>query len=75
MTNEQTDTDYQKCRRQNDTLWEPHDELDSLLHANQLSSKMVDSEVITNWLRKLHNIVQDGLERSCYPFPEQEKQQ
>ena len=73
MIDETAAVDYQKCQRQNDALWELHDELDLLLHANQLRSETVDSKVVTNWFRMLHNIVQDGLERPRYPFPEQEK--
>lgn len=54
---------------ENDALWALHDELDSLLHANQLKGETVDSKTVTSWFRMLHNIVQDGLQRPRYPFP------
>jgi hypothetical protein len=64
------DAEYQKRRVQNDALWELHDELDSLLHTNQLKSDTVNSRTVTKWFRMLHNIVQDGLQRPRYPFPD-----
>ncbi len=69
MTDEEITAQYQKCPIQLNALWELQDELNFLLHANQLRSDTVDSKTVVNWLRGMHNIVQDGLERPRYPFP------
>ena len=44
-----------------DALWELNDELNSMLHAQQLRSELVPSSTVTEWLRLLHNIVRRGL--------------
>lgn len=72
MTEEETDAEYRKWLGQRNALSKLHDELGSLLHANQLRSDTVDSKTVVNWLRMLHDIVQDGLERPRFPFPERE---
>jgi hypothetical protein len=67
---EDAETVEGECWKQDDALWELHDELDSMLHAQQLRGETVDSGAVVRWLRLLHNIVQDGLQRPRYPFPE-----
>ncbi len=72
MTEEEADAQYKKCPVQTNALFNLNDELDSMLHANQLRNETVDSKTVTNWFRMLHNIIRDGLERPRYPFPEKE---
>lgn len=72
MTGEETDAEYKKCPVQLNALYELNDELDALLHGSSLRGDAVDSKTVVSWLRDLHNIVRDGLEKPRYPFPERE---
>ena len=72
MTEEESKAQYQRCPVQINALYNLNDELDSLLHANCLKSDAVDGKTVRNWLRMLHDIVRDGLERPRYPFPDKD---
>lgn len=65
MTDEEM---YQKCPVQYQALIELNDELNSVLHAQQLRSDVVDTKTVVGWLRLLHNLVQDGLQHPRYSF-------
>ena len=43
-----------------------------MLNAKQLQEKTIDTKSVVGWLRLLHNIVQDGLQRPRGQFPENE---
>jgi hypothetical protein len=47
--------------RQVHALYELQDELMSILHAHPLRQPLVDSAKVTDWLRGLYDIVQEGL--------------
>ena len=70
MTEEEAEVQCQKCLIQTNALFNLNDEVDALLHASQLRNDTIDSKTVIGWLRMLHNIVRDGLERPHYPFPD-----
>ena len=69
---EEADAIFQQCPVQYQALIELHDELNAMLHAQQLRAETVDNKTVVRWLRLLHNIVQDGLESSRLSFPEEQ---